>query len=401
MAKRAKSRLYTRTGDLGDTALFGGDRIPKDHPRVEAYGSVDELNSALGAAASFVRQRRVAAVLRSIQNELFNIGSELASESGGSAEWGRQFLEPERKVAELERLVDDYDARLPSLRTFILPSGSQAGALLHLARGVCRRAERAVVRLSRQEDVNPHLIIYLNRLSDLLFVLARYVNKAARKPETEWRKVTGGRHRAGSGESAMSRDDWVLGRILQAREAILSDLNRPNVIRALNSYCWLQNSLLEVDVRADPYRRKYIGFYRVVYRSAAWLDAYFALLQAEKANNAISFARTLRKLSTEGNVEGAFSSKLVATVRPDMPPIDKWVMLNLGLRRPTGSFDERIDGWIRLHADIRSRYKSLLEQEVFEEIQDYFKSWFQQFPGLTGVKKLDILLWRLREPQNP
>ena len=189
MARRpAKSKLYTRTGDQGETALFGGERVPKDHPRVEAYGSVDELNSALGVAVSFIRQRRVTAALQSVQNELLNIGSELAAESGPRAEKSRTFIDPEGKIAGLERLIDEYDAKLPPLRTFILPSGSQAGALLHLARSVCRRAERAVVSLSRQEDVNPHLIVYLNRLSDLLFVLARYVNRAARKPEKPWRK---------------------------------------------------------------------------------------------------------------------------------------------------------------------------------------------------------------------
>jgi cob(I)alamin adenosyltransferase len=187
-AKPAKSKLYTRSGDLGETALFGGGRVPKDHPRVEAYGSVDELNSTLGVAVSFLRQRRIAAALQSVQNELFNIGSELASESGPKAEKGRLFVDPEGKIGALERLIDEYDAKVPPLRTFVLPSGSQAGALLHLARGVCRRAERAVVRLSRQEDVNPHLVVYLNRLSDLLFVLARYVNRAARRPETPWRK---------------------------------------------------------------------------------------------------------------------------------------------------------------------------------------------------------------------
>ncbi len=184
-----RSKLYTKAGDSGQTALFGGGRVPKDHPRVEAYGSVDELNSTLGVAVAFLRQRRLIAALQSIQNELFNIGSELASETGGrAAELGRLFLEPEAKIAELERLIDEYDAKVPPLRTFILPSGSQAGALLHLCRTVCRRAERAVVRLARQEPVNPTVLAYLNRLSDLLFVLARYVNKAARKPETPWRK---------------------------------------------------------------------------------------------------------------------------------------------------------------------------------------------------------------------
>jgi cob(I)alamin adenosyltransferase len=189
MARRtAKSKLYTRTGDQGETALLGGDRVPKDHPRVEAYGSVDELNSVLGVAVSLIRQRRVAAALQSIQNELLNLGSELAAESRSGREKSRTFIDPESRIADLERLIDDYDAKLPPLRTFILPSGSQAGALLHMARSVCRRAERAVVRLSRQETVNPHAIVYLNRLSGLLFVLARYVNKAARKPEKPWRK---------------------------------------------------------------------------------------------------------------------------------------------------------------------------------------------------------------------
>ena len=188
MARQTKSKLYTRTGDQGETALFGGRRVPKDDPRVEAYGSVDELNSTLGVAVSFLRQKRIAAALQSIQNELFNIGAELASESGPKADRGRMFIDPERKIAGLERLIDEHDAKVPPLRTFVLPSGSRAGTLLHLARGVCRRAERAVVRLSRQEDVNPQLMVYLNRLSDLLFVLARYVNKAAGKPETPWRK---------------------------------------------------------------------------------------------------------------------------------------------------------------------------------------------------------------------
>ena len=189
-ARPRKSKLYTRTGDTGQTALFGGGRVAKDHPRVEAYGAVDELNSTLGVAISALPDRsgRVAAALQSVQNELFNLGSELASETGRKAEAGRLFLAPEAKIAALERLIDEYDARVPPLRTFILPSGSQAGALLHLARTVCRRAERAVVRLAREEPVNPAILTYLNRLSDLLFVLARYVNKSERRRETAWKK---------------------------------------------------------------------------------------------------------------------------------------------------------------------------------------------------------------------
>ena len=170
--------------------LFGGGRLAKDHPRVEAYGTVDELNSTLGVAISFLPARgEIAKALGSVQNELFNVGSELASGTEGkAAEAARLFVNAEAKIASLERLIDRYDARVPPLRTFILPSGTQAGAMLHLCRTVCRRAERAVVTLAHDEAVNPDILSYLNRLSDLLFVLARYVNKAARKPETKWRK---------------------------------------------------------------------------------------------------------------------------------------------------------------------------------------------------------------------
>jgi cob(I)alamin adenosyltransferase len=182
--------LYTRTGDAGTTMLFGGGRMAKDHPRVEAYGTVDELNSTLGVAISFLPARgAIAKALFSVQNELFNVGSELASGTEGkAAEAARLFVNAEAKIASLERLIDQYDAKVPPLRTFILPSGTQAGAMLHLCRTVCRRAERAVVTLSHEETVNPQILGYLNRLSDLLFVLARYVNRAAGKPETEWRK---------------------------------------------------------------------------------------------------------------------------------------------------------------------------------------------------------------------
>ena len=188
MPKRQKSEVYTRTGDAGTTALFGGQRIAKESLRVEAYGCVDELNSTIGVAVSFMRQRALIKALERIQNELFNIGAELASESGKRASAGRMFTDEEVKIAGLELLIDEYDAKLPKLRTFILPSGSRSGALLHLCRTVCRRAERAVVRLSRKEKVNPHVLTYLNRLSDLLFVVARYANKSARKPETPWKK---------------------------------------------------------------------------------------------------------------------------------------------------------------------------------------------------------------------
>lgn len=186
--KPRKSMLYTRSGDAGTTALFGGKRVPKDHPRVAAYGSVDELNSALGVALTAMRPGKLATALRGIQNELFNVGSELASEGGKAAGFGSQFTNADKKIAALEALTDEYDAKVPALRTFILPGGSPAGAWLHLCRTICRRAEREVVTLAAKEKVNPTIAAYLNRLSDLLFVLARYANKTARKPETEWKK---------------------------------------------------------------------------------------------------------------------------------------------------------------------------------------------------------------------
>jgi cob(I)alamin adenosyltransferase len=188
MAPRKKSMLYTRSGDAGTTALFGGGRVAKDSLRVEAYGCVDELNSALGVGASLVQQPELREVIARIQNELFNIGSELASETGKASEAGHMFRDEASKTAALEGLIDDYDARVEPLRTFILPSGSAGGAMLHFCRTVCRRAERAVVRLSSEEPVNPAVLTYLNRLSDLLFVLARYANQADGAAEIPWRK---------------------------------------------------------------------------------------------------------------------------------------------------------------------------------------------------------------------
>ena len=185
-----RSKLYTRTGDRGDTALFGGRRVPKDHPRVEAYGTVDELNAALGVAAAAIRQRKLVATIQTIQNELFNVGAELASDPTGRGRKQKDTivrLDP-AKVEWLEALIDEYDARVPTLRTFILPAGSSAAAALHLARTVCRRAERTVVTLARDEPVSPAIIVYLNRLCDLLFVLARYLNKTDRRRELPWRK---------------------------------------------------------------------------------------------------------------------------------------------------------------------------------------------------------------------
>jgi cob(I)alamin adenosyltransferase len=168
--------LYTRSGDAGTTALFGGGRVPKDSLRVEAYGSVDELNSALGIAGTAIAQADLRDIVLDVQNELFNIGSELASETGKASEAGHRFTNEDAKIARVEALIDEYDAKVEPLRTFILPGGSSGAAALHFCRTVCRRAERSVVRLAREEAVNPAVVTYLNRLSDLLFVAARTAN---------------------------------------------------------------------------------------------------------------------------------------------------------------------------------------------------------------------------------
>jgi cob(I)alamin adenosyltransferase len=182
--------VYTRTGDAGETALFGGRRVRKDHPRVAAYGTIDELNSVLGLAATSITQRKVIATLQTVQNELFNIGAELSSDRPvrRAKRDASTFALAGERAAWLERQIDEYDSGLPALKTFILPSGSAGGAYLHLARTVARRAEREVVTLSRTERINPAVLSYLNRLCDLLFVLARYVNKASRRKELEWSK---------------------------------------------------------------------------------------------------------------------------------------------------------------------------------------------------------------------
>jgi len=185
-----KAKIYTRAGDRGETSLISGKRIRKDHPRVAAYGTVDELNAALGTAVSFIRERKIVQLLQGIQNELFNIGAELASPRKlKKAGQERGFYQlNQSKVKDLESLADQYDATLPQLKTFILPSGTSGASFLHLTRTVCRRAEREVVALAKKDKINPNIIAYLNRLSDLLFVLARYLNKKAGRKEVFWKK---------------------------------------------------------------------------------------------------------------------------------------------------------------------------------------------------------------------
>ncbi|MGD8319128.1 MAG: cob(I)yrinic acid a,c-diamide adenosyltransferase [Gemmatimonadota bacterium] len=183
-------KIYTRTGDEGETGLFGGGRVPKDHPRVDAYGTVDELNACLGWAVSVLDEGETAERLRQVQHDLFAIGARLATAPvprGRTAPRGVPEL-PAERVEAMERWMDEADALLPELRAFVLPGGTPGAAALHLSRTVCRRAERAVVRLGSVETVEPGVTVYLNRLSDLLFTLARLENHRAGTGDVEWRK---------------------------------------------------------------------------------------------------------------------------------------------------------------------------------------------------------------------
>jgi cob(I)alamin adenosyltransferase len=185
------TKIYTRTGDDGGTRLVGGRRVSKDSPRIWAYGTVDELNSAIGLARTIAAKTvpgvpKLDAVLAQIQNDLFDLGAELATLpedfQTGMPRIGKQH------IAKLERLIDKLNAELGPLREFILPGGSQTAAALHLARTVCRRAERFCVRLAREERIGEQVVAYLNRLGDALFVLARWVNKKQGVKEVFWKK---------------------------------------------------------------------------------------------------------------------------------------------------------------------------------------------------------------------
>jgi cob(I)alamin adenosyltransferase len=171
------SRIYTKAGDQGETGLGDGTRVPKDHPRVAAYGAVDELNAVLGLLLAHAPAGEHVGLLRDIQNDLFDVGADLCvPERADPGPHPPLRVVPEQ-VARLEAVIDRLNERLTPLRSFVLPGGSVAAAWCHLARTVCRRAERDVVTLGRNESINPQIVIYLNRLSDLLFVLARVLNK--------------------------------------------------------------------------------------------------------------------------------------------------------------------------------------------------------------------------------
>lgn len=178
-------KIYTRTGDRGETGLFNGTRVPKSDARVDAYGEVDELNAMLGVARAAGLDRDIDEVLVHVQRDLFALGARLADPARRIAGRVTKTDLAAEDVTRLETWIDRFEEELPALRHFILPGGSDAGADLHLARTVCRRAERRIVGLGR-DAVDPVIVTYVNRLSDLLFILARVVNKRAGVAETTW-----------------------------------------------------------------------------------------------------------------------------------------------------------------------------------------------------------------------
>ena len=188
------TRVYTRTGDRGETALVGGRRVPKDSPRIEAYGAIDELNAVIGLARVFnaeqldrgESQRWLDETLRRVQNELFDLGSELATPADAAYEG--MFRVGAREVTALERLMDQCQKELTPLKSFVLPGGGRVGGFLHQARTVCRRAERRVLALSRVEPIGDWPLKYVNRLSDLLFVLSRWAGKHLGETEYLWER---------------------------------------------------------------------------------------------------------------------------------------------------------------------------------------------------------------------
>lgn len=180
-------KIYTKTGDRGETGLFGGARVSKASVRVNAYGDVDELNSVLGVVVAHVDDIQRSELLRQIQSELFVLGAELAKNPDKDVDLGMPLL-AEADVERLERSIDELDQALAPLKTFILPGGSFAAAFLHMARTTCRRAERALVELAQGESVREELVRYLNRLSDLLFTLARAENARAGVSDVPWVK---------------------------------------------------------------------------------------------------------------------------------------------------------------------------------------------------------------------
>ncbi len=179
-------KIYTKTGDKGETGLFGGERVSKDSLRISAYGTIDELNSFIGLAITEIKDVSVRKNLLNIQNQLFVVGSDLATPEDEKTKKLNIQRTPASYYVHIENLIDEYDAQLEELRNFILPGGSKSASLLHVCRTICRRAEREVVALKNSVSISENIIIFLNRLSDLLFVLSRFENKVSNHPDTIW-----------------------------------------------------------------------------------------------------------------------------------------------------------------------------------------------------------------------
>ena len=183
-------KIYTKTGDKGETSLYGGTRVSKAAARVESYGTLDELNAFIGLAKAEISDEKVLSQLQKIQFDLFTVGSEAATPTDkmllANGKNRLDLMISEKEITELELWMDDFDAELEPLKFFILPSGGKAAATVHVCRTVCRRAERAMVFLNETEEVRPELIKYLNRLSDYLFILARYISKISGEKEDYW-----------------------------------------------------------------------------------------------------------------------------------------------------------------------------------------------------------------------
>ncbi len=177
-------KIYTKTGDKGSTSLFGGKRVPKSNIRIEAYGTVDELNASIGVVLSENISESVFKSLRKIQNDLFVVGGDLATPLTETKLKIPRTTAP--MVSFLEGEIDSYDSKIEKLKNFILPGGTKTSALLHLSRTICRRAERSVVALSNTEQINNEIVKYLNRLSDLLFIFARFENFVNNVSDIEW-----------------------------------------------------------------------------------------------------------------------------------------------------------------------------------------------------------------------
>lgn len=181
-------KIYTKTGDKGETSLFGGERVAKSSLRIEAYGTVDELNSYLGFALTEIKSGSVKKLLLKIQNQLFILGSDLATPKTTKTKKIKIQRVPSKFYKDIEKAIDHYDAQLSILKNFILPGGSKSAAILHVCRTIARRAERNVVALNNTVKIGSNIIIFLNRLSDLFFVLARYENQISGVSDIKWNK---------------------------------------------------------------------------------------------------------------------------------------------------------------------------------------------------------------------